>query len=49
MRGNASEQQARERGNRLFARFVKGLRVEIMGPLSPDSLNRLLEQVAPLP
>jgi len=49
VRGNASEQQARERGNRLFARFVKGLRVEIMGPLSPDSLNRLLEQVAPLP
>jgi len=49
VRGSASEQQARERGNRLFARFVKGLRVEIMGPLSPDSLNRLLEQVAPLP
>jgi hypothetical protein len=48
-RGYASEEQARERGNRLFARFVKGLRVEIMGPLSPDSLNRLLEQVAPLP
>lgn len=48
-RAYASEEQARERGNRLFARFVKGLRVEIMGPLSPDSLNRLLEQVAPLP
>jgi hypothetical protein len=48
-RGYAMEEQARERGNRLFARFVKGLRVEIMGPLSPDSLNRLLEQVAPLP
>lgn len=48
-RAYASEEQARERGNRLFARFVKGLRVEIIGPLSPDSLNRLLEQVAPLP
>ncbi len=48
-RGYLSEEQARERGNRLFARFVKGLRVEITGPLSPDSLNRLLEQVAPLP
>lgn len=47
--GYASEDQARERGNRLFARFVKGLRVEITGPLSADSLNRLLEQVAPLP
>jgi len=49
LRGSSSEEQARERGNRLFARFVKGLRVEITGPLSPDSLNRLLEQVAPLP
>jgi hypothetical protein len=48
-RGYSSEAQARERGNRLFARFVKGLRVEITGPLSPDSLNRLLDQVAPLP
>jgi len=49
VRGYASEDQARERGNRLFARFVRGLRVEITGPLSTDSLNRLLEQVAPLP
>jgi len=48
-RGYASEDRARERGNRLFARFVRGLRVEITGPLSADSLNRLLEQVAPLP
>jgi hypothetical protein len=39
---------ARERANRL-ARFVGRLRVEITGPLSADSLNRLLEQVAPLP
>jgi len=44
-----AEGQLRERGNRLFARFVRGLRVEIKGPLSADSLNRLLEQVAPLP
>lgn len=32
-----------------LARFVGTLRVEIAGPLSPDSLNRLLEQVKPLP
>ncbi len=43
-----SEGRTRERADRL-ARFVKGLRVEITGPLSADSLNRLLEQVAPLP
>lgn len=32
-----------------LARFVGRLRVEIAGPLTPDSLNRLLEQVEPLP
>jgi anti-sigma factor RsiW len=32
-----------------LARFVGRLRVEIAGPLSPDSLNRLLELVEPLP
>ena len=32
-----------------FARFVGRLRVEIAGPVSVDSLNRLLEQVKPLP
>ena len=32
-----------------LARYVGGLRVEIAGPLTPDSLNRLLEQVQPLP
>ena len=32
-----------------LARFVGRLRVEISGPLSSDSLNRLLEQVEPLP
>jgi len=48
-RAYTAEGQLRERGDRLFARFVRGLRVEIKGPLSADSLNRLLEQVAPLP
>jgi hypothetical protein len=38
----------REYADRL-ARFVGPLRVEIAGPLSQDSLNRLLEQVKPLP
>jgi hypothetical protein len=32
-----------------LARFIDGLRVEIAGPLSQDSLNRLLEQLRPLP
>ena len=32
-----------------LARFVGRLRVEIAGPLSADSLNRLLDQVQPLP
>lgn len=32
-----------------LARFVGRLRVEISGPLSLDSLNRLLDQVEPLP
>lgn len=32
-----------------LARFVGKLRVEISGPLSTDSLNKLLEQVQPLP
>jgi putative zinc finger protein len=38
----------RERADRL-ARFVGKLRVEIGGPVSVDSLNRLLEQVVRLP
>lgn len=37
----------RERADRL-ARYVGKLRVEIGGPVSVDSLNRLLDQVAPL-
>jgi anti-sigma factor RsiW len=40
--------QAPARADRL-ARFVGPLRVEIAGPLTSDSLNRLLEQVEPLP
>src|SRR5262245_4956929 len=32
-----------------LARYVGKLRVEIAGPLSADSLNRLLDQVQPLP
>jgi hypothetical protein len=48
-RAYSTEDQARARGNRLFARYVKGLRVEITGPLSTDSLNRLLDQIVPLP
>ena len=35
-------------GTERLARFVGGLRVEIAGPLSTDSLNRLLEQVRPI-
>ena len=31
-----------------LARFIGGVRVEIAGPLSVDSLNRLLEQVKPI-
>ena len=47
-RGYAFGEAERVRADRL-ARFVGRLRVEIKGPLSLDSLNRLLEQVAPLP
>src|SRR6266536_2879869 len=47
-RGYAFGEAERVPADRL-ARFVGGLRVEIKGPLSLDSLNRLLEQVAPLP
>jgi hypothetical protein len=46
--GGYAYRRDRERADRL-ARFVGTLRVEITGPLSVDSLNRLLEQVAPLP
>jgi hypothetical protein len=46
--GYAFGEAERQRTDRL-ARFVGRLRVEIKGPVSLDSLNRLLEQVAPLP
>ena len=39
----------RARPDRVLARYVGRLRVEIQGPVSTDSLNRLLEQVEPLP
>ena len=42
------EREFAMRSNEL-ARYVGRLRVEITGPLTPDSLNRLLEQVQPLP
>jgi hypothetical protein len=35
-------------GTERLARFIGGVRVEIAGPLSTDSLNRLLEQVKPI-
>lgn len=47
-RGAALTRMPRERADRL-ARFVGKLRVEIGGPVSVDSLNRLLEQVGRLP
>ena len=47
-RDRAARTAAPARADRL-ARFVGRLRVEISGPLSSDSLNRLLEQVEPLP
>jgi len=37
------------RTDRLLARYVGRLRVEIAGPVSTDSLNKLLQQVTPLP
>ncbi|MGH7671349.1 MAG: hypothetical protein ACREMC_00490 [Gemmatimonadales bacterium] len=41
----APEVRATER----LARFVGSLRVEIAGPLTSDSLNKLLEQLKPIP
>lgn len=46
-RGNAMERQqpqaaSRAPGGERLARYVRGLRVEISGPMSVDSLNRLL-------
>lgn len=36
-------------GTERLARFVGSLRVEIAGPLTSDSLNKLLEQLKPIP
>ena len=36
-------------GTERLARFIGGVRVEIAGPLSADSLNRLLEQLKAIP
>jgi hypothetical protein len=47
-RAAAPEMQAYTSTERL-ARFIGPLRVEIAGPLTPDSLNKLLEQVKPIP
>ena len=50
--GTPLPQSRRDRAAReadRLARFVGRLRVEISGPLPVDSLNRLLEQVEPLP
>ncbi|MGE5803080.1 MAG: hypothetical protein ACM358_12580, partial [Gemmatimonadota bacterium] len=38
-----------DRERAVLARYVGRLRVEITGPVSTDSLNKLLEQVEPLP
>lgn len=45
----ADEFLGRERSDRVLARYVGRLRVEISGPVSTDSLNKLLEQVEPIP
>jgi putative zinc finger protein len=50
-RSAAPPAPARQRslGTERLARFIGRLRVEIAGPLSADSLNRLLEQLKPIP
>jgi len=47
--GETDENVARERTDRVLARYVGRLRVEISGPVSTDSLNKLLEQLEPIP
>jgi hypothetical protein len=44
-----AEEAAGARANELLARYVGDLRVEISGPFSADSLNRLLEKVRTVP
>jgi putative zinc finger protein len=41
--------ESSERERAVLARYVGRLRVEITGPVSTDSLNKLLEQVEPIP
>jgi hypothetical protein len=45
----AASQRQRLAETERLARFIGRLRVEIAGPLSADSLNRLLEQLKPIP
>src|SRR6266513_2836900 len=47
--GRADSRRGAQAGSERLAKYVGPLRVEIAAPLSPDSLNRLLEQVKPLP
>ena len=47
-RAAASEEQERA-ASELLARYVGGLRVEISGPVPPDSLSRLLERARAIP
>jgi hypothetical protein len=44
-----ADELTRERADRVLARYVGRLRVEISGPVSTDSLNKLLEQLEPIP
>ncbi len=44
----AAPAPSRFAGTERLARYIGGVRVEIAGPLSTDSLNRLLEQVKPI-
>jgi hypothetical protein len=45
----AAKNESADRERAVLARYVGRLRVEITGPVSTDSLNKLLEQVEPLP
>ena len=48
LRRDALQMRGAAVGTERLARFIGGMRVEIAGPLSADSLNRLLEQVKPI-
>lgn len=47
-RANTDEAQVRTLSD-LLARYVDGMRVEISGPMPPDSLSKLLERVRAIP